>query len=96
MLRLLKLLALGILFLSWASTFALGDEARSTLLFSYEVINFDIHEIDPANLAYDKRVTLAEAARKSEIPRILAALKLPAEKVSTLTMPGGDKLETNA
>jgi hypothetical protein len=87
--RLLKALAPGIVFLSGASSFALGDEARPTLLFSYEVINFDVHKIDPAKLSYDKRVALTEAARRSEIPKILAALKLPVEKVSTLTMPGG-------
>lgn len=94
--RLLKLFAFAIVFLSWAESYAGGEEARPTLLFSYEVINFDVHKIDPTKLSYDERMALAEAARKNEIPRILGALQLPAEKISTLAMPGGYKLETNA
>jgi hypothetical protein len=94
--RLLKLFAFAIVFLSWAASYAGAEQARPTLLFSYEVINFDVHKIDPAKLSYDERMALAEATRKNEIPQILGALKLPAGKISTLAMPGGYKLETNA
>lgn len=71
-------------------------EERPTLLFSYEVLNFDIHKIDPAKLPYDRRVELTEAARRSELPEILGLLQIAPEKISTLLMPGGYKLETNA
>jgi hypothetical protein len=92
----LKLAAFGLVFLSAAAAFAEAEEPRPALLFSYEVINFDIHKIDPAKLSYDKRVELTQAALNDEIPKILDMLKLPADKISTLMMPGGYKLETNA
>jgi hypothetical protein len=94
--RLLKLATFGLVFLLAASSLATGDEARPTLLFSYEVINFDVHKIDPAKLSYDRRVAITEAALEDELPKILDELKIPAGKISTLVMPGGYKLETNA
>lgn len=75
---------------------AVAAEERPTLLFSYEVLNFDIHKIDPATMPYERRVELTEAARQSELPEILALLQIAPEKISTLLMPGGYKLETNA
>lgn len=75
---------------------AVEAEERPTLLFSYEVLNFDIHKIDPATMPYERRVELTEAARKRELPEILGVLQIAPEKISTLLMPGGYKLETNA
>jgi hypothetical protein len=75
---------------------AVAAEERPTLLFSYEVLNFDIHKIDPAKLSYERRVELTETARKTELPEILELLQIAPEKISTLLMPGGYKLETNA
>lgn len=94
--RLFKLAAFGLVFVLIASSLVAADEERPTLLFSYEAINFDVHKIDPAKLAYDRRVEIAEAARQDELPKILSVLDIPAGKVSTLTTPGGYKLETNA
>lgn len=94
--RLFKLAAFGLVFVLIASSLVAADEERPTLLFSYEAINFDVHKIDPAKLAYDRRVEIAEATRQDELPKILSVLDIPAGKVSTLTMPGGYKLETNA
>jgi len=94
--RILKRLAFSLVFLSAAASFAAGEEPRPSLLFSYEVLNFDVHKIDPAKLSYEKRAALTEAALKEELPEIVAALELPADKIATLMMPGGYKLETNA
>ena len=71
-------------------------EDRPTLLFSYEVLNFDVHKIDPAKTPYARRLELTEAACRDEVPKILDVLDIPAEKIATLVMPGGYKLETNA
>jgi hypothetical protein len=73
-----------------------GAEDSPTLLFSYEVLNFDVHKIDPAKTPYATRLTLTEEARNDELPGIVATLGLPAQKIATLVMPGGYKLETNA
>jgi hypothetical protein len=43
--RMLKLAASSLVFLSVAVALAAGEEPRPTLLFSYEVINFDVHKI---------------------------------------------------
>ena len=91
-----KRLAFGLVFLSAAASFADGEEPRPSLLFSYEVLNFDVHKIDPAKLSYEKRAALTRAALKDELPEIVAALALPADEIATLMMPGGYKLETNA
>ena len=71
-------------------------EDRPTLLFSYEVLNFDVHKIDPAKTPYAQRLALTEEARRDEVPKILEALDIEAAKTATLVMPGGYKLETNA
>jgi hypothetical protein len=94
--RTLELAAFGLIALSAAASFAAAEVPRPTLLFSYEVINFDVHKIDPAKLPYGKRAEFAEAALRDEVPKIIDLLKLPADKISTLMMPGGYKLETNA
>lgn len=94
--RTLELAAFGLIALSTAACVAVAEEPRPTLLFSYEVINFDIHKIDPAKLPYGKRAEIAAASLRDEVPRIVDILKLPADKISTLMMPGGYKLETNA
>lgn len=75
---------------------AVAAEERPTLLFSYEVLNFDIHEIDPAKMPYAQRVELTEAARKAVLPEILSLLRIAPEAITTMLMPGGYKLETNA
>jgi hypothetical protein len=94
--RIFKFFAFSLVFLSVAASFADGEEPRPSLLFSYEVLNFDVHKIDAAKLSYDKRAELTAAALEDELPRIVAALQLPADKIATLMMPGGYKLETNA
>lgn len=95
MLNLFKAFTFGFFFLCLLVP-AVAAEDRPTLLFSYEVLNFDIHKIDPAKLSYERRVELTEAARKSELSEILGLLQIAPEKISTLLMPGGYKLETNA
>lgn len=92
--KLLKLLTFGLVLIFLMAPVA--AEERPTLLFSYEVLNFDIHKIDPTTLSYERRVELTEAARKSELPEILGVLQIAPERISTLLMPGGYKLETNA
>lgn len=94
--RLLKLAALGLIFLAGVASYANSEEARPSLLFSYEVLNFDVHKIDPATISYDRRVVLTRWALDTHIPQIVAALELPADRISTMVMPGGYKLETNA
>lgn len=94
--KMLSLAAVGFFVLSASASVVTAEEPRPSLLFSYEVINFDVHKIDPAKLPYGKRAELAEAALRAEIPQIIDLLKLPADKISTLMMPGGYKLETNA
>lgn len=93
--KLLRLFTFGFVLLCVLAP-AVAAEERPTLLFSYEVLNFDIHRIDPAKLPYERRVELTEAARKSELPEILGLLRIAPESISTLLMPGGYKLETNA
>jgi hypothetical protein len=80
----------------FATTSIAQAEDSPTLLFSYEVLNFDVHKIDPAKTPYATRLALTEEARNDELPKIVAALGLPAQKITTLVMPGGYKLETNA
>jgi hypothetical protein len=93
--NLCKALTFGFVLLCLLAPAAAAEE-RPTLLFSYEVLNFDIHKIDPAKLSYERRVELTEAARQTELPEILGLLQIAPEKISTLLMPGGYKLETNA
>jgi len=90
-----KAFAFGFVLLCLLAPAVMAEE-RPTLLFSYEVLNFDIHKIDPATMPYERRVELTEVARKSELPEILGLLQIAPEKISTLLMPGGYKLETNA
>ncbi|MGE4248003.1 MAG: hypothetical protein AB7F09_01350 [Parvibaculaceae bacterium] len=94
--KLLKLAAFSLVFLAAAMSLAEGEEPRPSLLFSYEVLNFDVHKIDPAKLPFARRAELTQAALQDELPQILAVLDLPGDKIATLMMPGGYKLETNA
>lgn len=94
--KILKLAAISLTLLSVFMPAIGSAEDRPTLLYSYEVLNFEVHKIDPARLSYEERLQIAEKAKTEVVPKILDTVKITGEKVSTLAMPGGYQLETNA
>jgi len=92
-------LAAGVL-MAALSVASADDLQRPQLLFSYGNTNWENVPADatatrPApESSYEEQLAISEKARETVVPKILDALEIPADKVGTLTMPGGYKQAT--
>lgn len=67
-----------------------------TLLFSYEALIFEPLGLDETKARYPERAAFIEQVKETELPQILALLKIPADQVETEVTPGGYQLQTSA
>lgn len=69
---------------------------QPTVLVSYETTPFDLLGLDGTGIGYDARAALTTEALDDVVPQILTAIDVAPDDVTSMVMPGGYQLATNA